>query len=361
MMMKTVAAWVVFSLVWGFQDVNPSLVIESPASVYEVLAAITGPESGIKILNASLSLKRKKQVGLFHGGTMDNIDLTSGAVLSSAWATLAEGMNENLDATKGDDLGGRGFAPLDRLLPNGTFTKDACILRIDFRCRRAIHDTVTFRFVFGSENYPTVGSSAGRGNNSNEDIVAAFLNGNKPRHNIAVKPGTSEYVSVNTIFDNSGYYRDNPVDCDTIFFTEMNGFTLVLTAKGRVKSQTKNSLLIAVADGGRDREQVGKKGAWVFLINLRCERAPTPVPTASPRPTTTGYPTVAPSPLASIPQSVPDCANEVKSYGDCVCGDRKCIFGAIQRYCRYPPAEEKLYRRGVRARFNAIMKCSSVK
>jgi len=219
---------------------------------------IAGP--GVSIRSAALVNCNNVQVGRFTNGEFD-IDMDEGAVISSSYAVEAVGPNNNYYPA-GDSLGRPGSALLDKLLqPKKRYTKDACTLRIEFDCDTPAN--FEFTYVFGSDNYPSTG------NNAEEDVMGAFLNGDDVSNNVATVDG--KYVSVNTLFDGTDF-KDNERDT---YDVEMNGFTQPLksTDKGLAKA-TNNELDLVVADGYTGNEVDYKKGAWLFVKanSLRCDR-----------------------------------------------------------------------------------------
>ena len=134
--------------------------------------------------------------GSFTNGATTNLGLGSGIVLTTGTVTQTANaatyfMNVN--------LGLAGNAQLNAI-NNGTSTFDACILEFDFV---PLSDTVKFRYVFGSEEYPNWVCS------QYQDIFAFFVNGPNPaggnytNYNIALIPGTSLPVSVNSVNNGS--------------------------------------------------------------------------------------------------------------------------------------------------------------
>jgi hypothetical protein len=232
------------------------LTVTSPANATAIINAIAG--YGVVVTSAELICTNPQQAGLFEDFDTSVADSNSdeddeapsptpapvqpllGAIIGSAYVKQAEGPNDEVYAAGSDALNGTGYAPLTDLLPNGTITKDACVLRITFTCPSG-YDRVSIQYVFGSDNYPS------SGNNPNEDLAGAFLNGNEPRNNIARVPdGTNDYVSVNTLYQGPSFV-DNT---GALFNTEMNGFTTLQDAVGDIVASGSNTLDIAIADAG---------------------------------------------------------------------------------------------------------------
>ena len=124
---------------------------------------------------------------------------------------------------------------------------DAAVLEFDFV---PLSDTIKFKYVFGSEEYPEfVGMNV-------NDVFGFFVSGPNPiggnyvKKNIALIPGTSVPVSIDNV--NAGSYSswfiDNlGISGQTIVY---DGFTKVLTAWCLVVPCVQYHLKLAIGDGG---------------------------------------------------------------------------------------------------------------
>lgn len=154
-----------------------------------------------------------------------------------AWFGSNDGKN-----SAGDSLIDTYIAPLTSI--------DAAILEFDFVPNG---DTIKFNYVFASDEYP--------GQNCGSDIDVFFFHISGPgivgEQNIALVPGTSEYVGVGTInngvasggincinLGNSQYYESHTSDTNFIF----NGATTVLTAIAPTIPCQTYHLRFAIAD-----------------------------------------------------------------------------------------------------------------
>ena len=187
--------------------------------------------------------------GNFLNGNTTNLGLNEGIVLSSG---VVNGSNaQPLLSSPASSFvswtNGSGSDPqLATLIPGYTIN-DATVLQFDFN---PLGDTIKFRYVFGSEEYPEwVGSSF-------NDVFGFFVSGPNPsggnytNYNIAFIPGTSLPVTIDNV--NSGswssYYVDNQgLGGTTIVY---DGFTTVLTAWCLVTPCTPYHIKIAVGDAG---------------------------------------------------------------------------------------------------------------
>ncbi len=200
--------------------------------------------------------------GSFNGSS-SNIGLASGVILTSGNITNAPGPNDT--ESQGTDNSLSGDPDLD--LVSGVLTFDASILEFDFIPQA---DSVSFRYVFGSEEYPEyvdgfVNDAFGFFI-SGPGIAGPYTNGAK---NIAIIPGTSTPVTINDV--NNGYAFACPASgpcANCQYYVEnclggsiqYDGFTTVLEAKATVIPCQTYHIKLAIADGG--------DGAWdsgVFL------------------------------------------------------------------------------------------------
>ncbi len=183
--------------------------------------------------------------GTFSTGiTPTNIGLTSGILITTGLAVNAYGPNN------ASGLGTALNIPGDSLLTawgmQATF--DANILEFDFIPQG---DTIKFRYVFGSEEYPEYV-------NSKNDIFGFFISqGPDPitylpmvDKNIALIPGTNMAVSINTINDVIPSYPQYYVDNFNGVSIQYDGFTTVLTAWCLVVPCFMYHMKLAIADGG---------------------------------------------------------------------------------------------------------------
>jgi len=183
--------------------------------------------------------------GTFQGTS--NIGMTGGLILATGKISNAIGPNDYPNIAS-DEVGTSGDPDLSAIVSDVTY--DAAVLEFDFI---PASDTVSFNFVFASEEYPDfVGSNF-------NDVFAFFLTGQNPtggsynKKNLALIPGTTIPVAINNINNgssntgpcvNCAYYVNN-IGGATI---EYNGFTKVLKAVASVVKCTKYHIKIAIAD-----------------------------------------------------------------------------------------------------------------
>ncbi len=177
----------------------------------------------------------------FFNGTLSNIGLDSGIVITTGDILNAPGPNNSPSQTTSNNLSGD---PLLNLLTT-TATNDASVLEFDFIPEG---DTASFRFVFGSEEYPEFVNS------QYNDVFAFFITGPDPNGgqyvdtNIALIPGTTIPVTIDNVnnITNFQYYVDN-TGGSTV---QYDGFTVPLTALAYVICNETYHIKIAIADAG---------------------------------------------------------------------------------------------------------------
>jgi len=199
---------------------------------------------GVTVSNVTYSGNIPNSIGKFTtGGNPTNLGMTSGIIMSTGNVLSAPG--PNISASTGIDNGTGSDPDLAMLIPGYTIN-DAAVLSFTFT---PLSDTIRFKYVFGSEEYPEwVGSSF-------NDVFGFFLSGpgisgpySNNAENIAIIPGTSLPVTIDNVNANSysQYFIDNAGGA-TI---EYDGFTTVLTAWRVVTPCVPYQIKIAIGDAG---------------------------------------------------------------------------------------------------------------
>ena len=224
--------------------------VQSPGSL--VQNTLLGP--GVTVSNINFS-GTSSAIGYFNGQNT-NLGLDEGIVITTG--TVAQGGSgphgPNNSYNAGVDNGSPGYSALSALI-GGSPTKNAAILEFDFV---PYSDTVRFRYVFGSEEYPEfVGSEF-------NDVFAFFISGPGIAggvQNMARLPG-GQVVAINNV--NNGSTNSGPcTNCanyinngdgstspnnSSSFYIQYDGFTKVLEAVSRVQCGQTYHLVIAIAD-----------------------------------------------------------------------------------------------------------------
>ncbi len=233
------------STIWG------QLVTTPQSAANLVQNTLTGP--GVTVSNVQFT-GNAQAIGRFTGN-VTNLGFTSGVILTTGTILNTSGgpHGPNDQTNAGVINGAPGNSQLSNVI-GGTSTFDAAILEFDFV---PLSDSVKFRYVFGSEEYPEyVGSTF-------NDVFAFFISGPGIAgiQNMAQLPGGAGIVSINNVNNGFGgtpasnpqYFIDNgtgsPAGTDNNAL-QYDGFTKTLTAVSKVICGSTYHLKIAIADVG---------------------------------------------------------------------------------------------------------------
>lgn len=253
-------------------QISAQLVITSKIGAAALVKALAG--GGLTISNVVLNCDTGAY-GSFSNGSTTNLGFNKGILMTSGSAYNAIGPDVNGNAAT--KCIGTTFSDPDltNIDPSAIF--DPCILSFDItpHC-----NTLTFRFVFGSEEYPNWV-------NQFNDVFGFFITGPNPAggsyssKNIATIPGGT-VVSINSVNNgnaNSGpctncaYYVNN-INGQTI---QYNGLTTVLTVTVPLVPCQSYHFKIAVADAGDCNLDSG-----VFVDFIECSTALNVLTTTNP-------------------------------------------------------------------------------
>jgi gliding motility-associated-like protein len=219
--------------------------------------------SGVTISNVTFNGQpgniATTQCGFFNG-VNSNVGIGSGMIIGSGDVNVAEGPNGQGGAT----LGSSDVIVADNDLNNIATTdlNDHGVLEFDFV---PIGDTISFKYVFGSEEYNEYVCS------DFNDVFGFFISGpgingafSNNGENIAIIPGTTTPVAINTINNGSAGDFGDETTCDaidpnwqaySIFYNnnsqqsvQYDGMTVVLTAFSPVTCGETYHIKIAIAD-----------------------------------------------------------------------------------------------------------------
>jgi gliding motility-associated-like protein len=204
---------------------------------------IAGP--GITVSNANF-VGDPMAIGEFGSGINDpGLGIPSGVVMASGSVVDVAGLNGDFASTI---IGSAGEPYLAALA--GEISNDAIVLEFDFVPNA---DFVSFKYVFGSEEYPEWVCSAFN------DMFAFTIAGVTvplPETNIALIPGTGIGVGINTINDDplcggdfSAFYVDNTIGTASQYCV-YDGLTTVLIAESQVICGETYRLRLMLSDGG---------------------------------------------------------------------------------------------------------------
>ena len=197
-------------------------------------------------------------IGSFNGastnlGLASGILLTTGTVLNSAGGGIFGGQEgphgPNDSGSAGTDNGAAGYQSLTDIAAEETY--NAAILEFDFIPQS---DTVRFKYVFGSEEYPEFVDAGFN------DVFAFFISGPGfgGTFNMATIPGTGGTpVTIDNVNDNvnSSFYINNGDGSESPqngsdSYIQYDGFTVVIEAVAKVECGETYHLKIAIADVG---------------------------------------------------------------------------------------------------------------
>ena len=209
------------------------------------------------------------QAGSFTAPSTANLGLTSGVILSTGYVlsdpvNFTYGADGVVEDFASNSLMGISDGDLEEL--SAQVIGDAAVLEFDFI---PTGDSLKFRYVFGSEEYPSFTCT------NYNDAFGFFLSGpgfsgpySNGAINIALVPGTNIPVSINTLNggtasdpdgeapcnaadpnwqDNSVYFVDNAAQTGTV--VTYDGFTVVLTAFALVQCGELYHIKLAIGDG----------------------------------------------------------------------------------------------------------------
>ena len=206
-----------------------ALTVNSVTGASDLVNTIIDPAT-VTVSNISFT-GTLDAVGIFSDGLSSGLGIDRGIILTTGSAAGAVGPNNEEDYSV--DNGLSGDSDLDTLV-DPYVTYDATVLEFDFE---TITSDLYFNFVFASEEYEEyVGSEF-------NDVFAFYVDG----INIALVPGTSDPITVNTINQgtNSAYFVSN---LSGTYDIQYDGFTKVLVASLLGLSPGTHHMKIAIAD-----------------------------------------------------------------------------------------------------------------
>jgi len=215
----------------AFLPLRAQLNISAPNSTGDALESLFG--AGVTVSNLSLNCDTTLALGVFDDG-LGSLGLDNGLVLSTGSVFELDTANTVFNASTSLNFPG----DPDLSLISGQNTFDACVIEFDIQ---AVCDTIQINYVFGSEEYPQFV-------NLFNDAFAFLIDGAgyNGLTNIALVPGTTTPVSINTInfSANSTYYVDNVGGTEI----KLDGYTTPLTAYALVIPDSTYRVKLAIAD-----------------------------------------------------------------------------------------------------------------
>ncbi len=217
--------------------------------------------ANVTLMNAFSQTVDPQQVGVFSDSTM-SIGLDSGLVISTGIAFGVMGPNNIPNMTFGGGFGAYDPDIMLMSLPNVSGMFDPGIIQMDLVPEG---DTLEVRYVFGSEEYDEYVCT------DKDDRFGLFLSGpgllgqfSNGSINMATLPASGLPVTVNTLNRGINGSEGNTALCninpgwlaDTIYYinndfgmgTQLDGYSVVLTARAVVVPGMSYHLKIAIAD-----------------------------------------------------------------------------------------------------------------
>jgi PEP-CTERM motif len=232
-----------------------------------LVAALVGTNVGVNVVAGSEVYSGAGSAsGQFTGGS-GLLPFDAGIVLTTGGAALVPGPNSKVNAGQNNNVAGS--AALTSLVGAPTF--DASVLSFTFR---PTADTITFQYVFGSDEYPEFVNS--RFN----DAFAFLLNG----QNIALVPGSATPVSINTVNSgaNATYFTDNTGGVLNLQYDGLAGIKTSLFATAHVNVGVDNTISINIADVGDHFYDSGVMLAANSFVNSSSSNQVTATPVPEP-------------------------------------------------------------------------------
>jgi outer membrane protein OmpA-like peptidoglycan-associated protein len=196
----------------------------SARSLHKLLQSMVG--DGVVLKNYSITKASSEEAfGFFEDkkarlGMKKGLVMTTGGIASLSSKNTSPGTSNNTHANA-EGRGGKldpntGYELLEKLLGHNKKTYDACVIELDVV---PTADTLTFNYVFGSEEYDEyVGSDY-------NDVFAFFISGKgiKQEQNLATVPNTNLPVSVNSINGGANNYNRIQASNPTFYVSNIDG------------------------------------------------------------------------------------------------------------------------------------------
>ncbi len=222
--------------------VYSQLVVNSQISIEEAITKLVG--SGVKVTNIRVDCPsgKSRPYGYFVDNT-GTLGMTDGLVITTGAAKNAVGPNNSASLSQ-DNKNENQDPDLASIVVGNERQFDACIIEFDVE---VFADTLTFDYVFGSEEYLEFIKDY-------HDVFGFFISGPGiiGKRNLAVLPGTQQTISVTNVNNrlNSQYYVDNGTGSTPFdnLFVQYDGFTRRLESKIAVVPCSKYSLKLAICD-----------------------------------------------------------------------------------------------------------------
>lgn len=221
---------------FGQLQVNTELTPE------EMISRLVG--QGVRVTNVRVNCPSEKSrpFGYFTDNT-GTLGISDGLIMTTGAAKNAVGPN-NSGSISQSNGNNNSDSDLATLVKEGEVQKDACIIEFDVE---VFADTLTFDYVFGSEEYLEFIKDY-------HDVFGFFISGPgiPGKINLATLPGSGNSISVANVnrTTNPAYYVDNGTGSTPFenLFVQYDGFTRRLESRIAVIPCQKYSLKLAICD-----------------------------------------------------------------------------------------------------------------
>ncbi|MES2799973.1 MAG: choice-of-anchor L domain-containing protein [Bacteroidota bacterium] len=227
---------VLFSSTARAQGIEYGIVTDYPTLIANIFGIQCEGVTNVQVISSPQS------IGRFENG--QDLGLTSGLTMSTG---ILYGSNQPSGTFFSYTMG----TPFDNDIANfgsmagqNPVNYDACSIQFDFD--PIVSDTITFSYVFASEEYPEYSMS----NFTDRFLFLVSTNGG-PASNIAFIPGTTTPVEINSInqYVNTQYYIDNTTSgLPTMANFVYDGYTTPLTAKFWAHQDSTYHIKLVLAD-----------------------------------------------------------------------------------------------------------------
>jgi len=233
------------------QKAEAQLKVDQSIGINNAINKLVG--QGVKVSNIRVNCPSGagRPFGYFTDNT-GTLGIDDGLLITTGSAANAVGPNNS--GSKGESNSNEAQDPdLQSIITSGEKQFDACIIEFDVE---VFADTLTFDYVFGSEEYLEFIKDY-------HDVFGFFISGPgiNGKLNLATIPGSTNPVSVKNINNatNSNLYIDNGTGSTPFdnLFLQYDGFTKRLESKVAVRSCEKYSLKLAICDIKDDQYDAG--------------------------------------------------------------------------------------------------------
>jgi hypothetical protein len=256
---------ILLGLAHSILPITAQVRVDASISIQDAINRLVG--QGVRVTNIRVDCPGNggRPYGYFtdNTGTLgisDGLIMTNGAASNAVGPNNSGTMGQSNKNEKQDD-------DLRQIIQNNEKQFDPCIIEFDIE---VFADTLTFDYVFGSEEYLEFIKDY-------HDVFGFFISGPgiSGKVNLALVPGTTSTVSVQNINNNtnSQFYIDNGTGATPFdnLFVQYDGFTKRLQSKIGVQPCQKYQLKFAICD---IKDDIYDAGIFIAGKSLRTQ-APT--------------------------------------------------------------------------------------